>query len=115
MWKPPKVNIMIAAYVTKPGRPIVVGVLSLLCSTISSFLPHLLCPQTKAQRTTSLVASLIGKARGRTTPPYEASEMPFSYWLACMIPPSLMVVSPLQALFHIGEGSYVLQSTINQP
>src|SRR5215216_4216338 len=33
---------MIAAYVSKPGRPLV-GVLSLRCSTISSFLSRLLC------------------------------------------------------------------------
>src|SRR5215207_9125083 len=41
MWKPPSTNIIIAAYVSQPGRPIVVGVLSLLCSTISSFLSRL--------------------------------------------------------------------------
>src|SRR5215217_7455780 len=41
MWKPPSTNIIIAAYVSQPGRLIVVGVLSLLCSTISSFLSHL--------------------------------------------------------------------------
>src|SRR5215216_6238835 len=40
MWKPPSTNIIIAAYVSQPGRPIV-GVLSLLCSTISSFLSRL--------------------------------------------------------------------------
>src|SRR5215218_8861383 len=40
MWKPPSTNIIIAAYVSQPERPIV-GVLSLLCSTISSFLSRL--------------------------------------------------------------------------
>src|ERR671913_1069520 len=38
MWKPPSTNIIIAAYVSKPGRPIV-GVLSLLCPTISLLSP----------------------------------------------------------------------------
>src|ERR671910_3834983 len=33
MWKPPSTNIIIAAYVSQPGRPIV-GVLSPPCSTI---------------------------------------------------------------------------------
>jgi hypothetical protein len=34
--------------------------------------------------------------------------------LSCMSLPSPMVVSPLQALFHKGEVSYVLSSTIKQ-
>src|ERR671910_3492196 len=43
MWKPPSTNIITAAYVSQPGRPVVVGVLSLLCcSTSSSYLSRLL-------------------------------------------------------------------------
>src|SRR5918994_1107665 len=38
MWKPPSTNIIIAAYVSKPGR-LIVGVLSLLCPTISFLSP----------------------------------------------------------------------------
>src|SRR5215204_2201999 len=37
MWKPPSTNIIIAAYVSQPGRLIVVGVLSL--SFVPPFLP----------------------------------------------------------------------------
>src|SRR5215216_3616772 len=49
MWKPPSTNIIIAAYVSQPERPIVVGVLSLLCSTIillslAPFFASRICP-----------------------------------------------------------------------
>src|SRR5215216_7205485 len=49
MWKPPSTNIIIAAYVSQPERPIVVGDLSLLCSTIillslAPFFASRICP-----------------------------------------------------------------------